>query len=453
MKKFLSMLLILSLVIISGCGGCGKETVSAETADTITTVSTIETVSVSEPEPEPEPEPIFTLQDCFGEDIMVLDSVESFTEYLNSRKGMAVRTVVTKRTYNDEGTSDPENSTVETIMQYETYAGYVNTGECDCSMCEDMPEDGMCNCDKCEKEFVERTFDTSRKKVDFEETFKNGYSENAAMIDVYKAIIKGVGLNMYFDTMFISKDTELPEDVVNKALEEKTYRVVSNLPKDVVFNTILKETDHEEIVVGQFSYDLVIDEETNTAYPSYVSAFVQYKNEENKATTYSVNIILIPYEDISEIEEWLTMVCSCGSDCKCGEEGMPTCGCGGCVETKCTCGDDCACPDCEEHNKKEPEPVKDPHNVSYSNSPVPNYPSSVDGYDLTTMHDDGDTFYIYVVSTNHYVKSVDSNQYGEWFGTLQREAEAAYKERGHGSANWHIEDVTSEVGKWYLSEN
>ena len=80
-------------------------------------------------------------------------------------------------------------------------------------------------------------------------------------------------------------------------------------------------------------------------------------------------------------------------------------------------------------------------------------PYSIGGLRLLVINDDGgDNIYIY--RGGRLFPETDN---AKLFGQLQRQAEELFKSRGHGSANWHVEDALGSrredgVSKWYLTE-
>lgn len=412
-KSFIATLMIAILTI--AMTACGKQPAPVETATTVSSIETPASVSVSVEEPEPEP--VYTLKDCFKEGTTVIDSESSFADYINSHKGMIVRAVVAKRTYEGIETVDTDKSETETFVNQEVYAGVVY--------------DEKLESDKLKARIFSDGDAQNFTDIELE--------ENATLFDVYKGVLKSVKLDNYFESMWMTADTEVDEDVMNKALEDKEYRVISEIPADAVFATMLPEEEYKEIVVGQFDYDLITtdavdvsandvsaadvskNEETNTskfAFPSYVDAFLQYVNTEDRTVTYSVNVVYIPVNDLTEIESRLALV-----------KEVPV---------------------HKPEQKVESQPAADPHNPIYEGG-IYGYPASVDGYNMTTMYDDGNTFYIYKCASRKYCSNA-TPEYSTWFGDLQHQAEAAFIERGHAKASWHIEHVTSEVNKWYLAD-
>lgn len=436
MKALIAMLMIATLAMTA----CGKQPASVETATTVSSIETPVSVSVSveepEPEPELEPEPVYTLQDCFEEGTKVIDSETSFADYINAHKGMIVRAVITKRTYEGVDTVDTDNSEIENIVNQEVYAGLVY----------DKKADG--------EKLKARIFSDgdAAKFTDIE------LEENATLFDVYKGVLKSVNLDTYFESMWMTADTVVDESVMNDVLESKEYRVVSATPADAVFAMMLPDTEYKEIVVGQFDYDLVVTEETiiddtkegvsandvsenedvsanentttlNFAFPSYVDAFLQYVNTEDKTVTYSVNVVYIPVSDLTEIEEKLALV---------KEEPKP-----------------------KKEQKAESKPAANKNVTAWGaevvwEGGVAGQPASVGPYKLNTIYDDGGSN-IYIYWSNDFYPN--DNSYT--FGQLQQQAEAIFMSRGHASAGWHVEPVENhgtkprnlpEITKWVVVE-
>lgn len=430
MKALIAMLMIATLTMTA----CGKQPASVETATTVSSIETPASVSVSveelEPEPEPEPEPVYTLQDCFEEGTTVIDSETSFADYINTHKGMIVRAVITKRTYEGTDTVDTDNSEIENIVNQEVYAGLVY----------DKKADG--------EKLKARIFSDgdATKFTDIE------LEENATLFDVYKGVLKSVNLDTYFESMWMTADTVVDESVMNDVLESKEYRVVSATPADAVFAMMLPEEEYKEIVVGQFDYDLVVAEELvaedvsaedisaddvsennntttlNFAFPSYVDAFLQYVNTEDKTVTYSVNVVYIPVSDLTEIESRLALV---------KEEPKP-----------------------KKEQKAESKPAANKNVTAWGaevvwEGGVAGQPASVGPYKLNTIYDDGTNIWIY------WSNDFKPNDNSYTFGQLQQQAEAIFMSRGHASAGWHVESVenhgtrprgSSEITKWVVVE-
>lgn len=495
-KVLFTVLLTITLCIASACEQTpAPEPVTASTFP-VTEPSTAPSAEPSvEPtiEPSMEPEPIYTLQDCFGEDITVIDDINALTAYIDSYDGMTIRSYMTKRIYADDTTADIDNSTIETVFSYVTYAGILQ------STIDDTPVNTL------------KLYNVDGETllcVPFEDAFGTTLTDDNTLSDVYKFVINGTNLNTYFNTMFISKDTVVTEDEMNAALLNGEYRVISDIPKDVVTAIIDPSANPREIIMAQFDYDLV-KSENNYAYPSYINGTSQYIDENGLMTTVSLNVVLVPLS-YADVEENVNSVCGCGLGCACGCDADPlnnytfteldvtkyaktnmnirnlpsTDGnvvgqltqneavhvTGQCVETNWyrieyadgiaygsanylvdTKVDTTAQTTSTTSDPAHPATAPNGNVLDWSqpNPNMPGRPYAEDGYPLYQVIDNGgDDICIYTpsfrVATEGYDPAI--------FGQLQRQADDLWYSRGHKTHGWKAENLPNGVGKWYLSE-
>ena len=521
MKKLLAIALIATCLVLSACKKDEPvvETVEGQTKTETETKTVSTEVSVKE-ESTNEPVPTYTLQDCFGGS-EVIDSVDEFDTYINSRKAVAIRSFITKRTYKGGDMSDSDNSEIETLFSYQTYVGYIAEGQTKTETetktatetAEGQTVEKQTETEKrrVDEEFLnevqtktvltERTFNDSSVCVPFIDVYGEVLPEEPTISDIYKAILTKMSLNEHFESMFVSADTEVTEDAMNEAIANGTYRVISDTPANVVYDTILADVSANELTMADFSYDLSSDG-IDTIIPTYVGAFAQYTDINDNAVTYAVNVALITYDDVAPVEEWLTVDCACGDGCTCGCDGSDytftemdatkyakskmnvrdTPSIDGEAIGSLALNDEVhVTGQCNEtgwyrfeynggvgygNNDYLVDEKVDPATVTASGKPAkaPNgnalvweggvhgLPYSEDGIRVRQVVDEGDTVCIYGNSYKEWGDFASGTDFSYWFGQLQLEAEALYMSKGHSTCGWHLDTLPNGMCRWWLSE-
>lgn len=311
MQKKIGLILILTMTLT--LMACGKET-SVTTPQTATTVEEV-TIDLSSVDMSTEVstenkvseecviEPEYVFKDCFDENAVLIDNANDFYEYLNDHEALTIRAYASKRIFPDNTTRGLDNSTCEEIFNYTTYAGIYKAMV-------DSEEVSALNV---------YNVDGSNICVPIKDAYNIDIPLNSKLSDIYQLIVKCIGINNYTNSMFIAKDTEITKEQYESITYDDVnncYRIVSDYPKEAVYNILRPDENYDSIESGYMNHELKTTED-NTVIPSRITGFIQYINSNNQMVVYSLSMVIMP-SDYMDIEEFLNASCNCGGGCGCG---------------------------------------------------------------------------------------------------------------------------------------
>ena len=302
MKKFLSILSIATLGLsLIACSEPETTSVSNDVSfnDTETSVTETETskstdVSSDEEVVEEEPMTIASFYEENGmSDANFFESTEEFEAYLNELPYVTIRTVVSTRTYD---TSDFSGESTEGTTNQTSIVLRNN-------------DDGT-------REY--RVIDeTTKACADFETVFGTQIDLGTAdFADIYKTVAESLHLSDYYATAFKPVTTELnkSEIAIMDVNIDGRLTLIENSSYEDIFNTAFSDIEAKEIVNAEYSTDF--DVNLSNAIPTYLSAYGQYINTDDKASVINVSITL----SLASVDDYFTEnACGC-TDCK-----MPDC--------------------------------------------------------------------------------------------------------------------------------